>query len=256
MPGSVADPVQLDHFQNIVSVRWPSRVARYVTIDTGLVFGITDESFRAQFGTYTGIGVPAGGGSYIGSYFTQVRRAYFDGPVSYEGAGGFVFSGAFDENGNFLSSDTQIASVSGHPTLPADIPLGPDYSSGAAPIFGPQVSSPPTHELVETGTENLTIPNSPAGFWKAGGLTSKITAYTFGGAADDYNPDYPTPQGLYARTRPLSGTSVLFDSLSINPTSVVFESRSYEPIGAHSFGFVVSGLGGFLKGRIICRRTS
>ena len=239
--------VQLDHYQTIVGVHWPNLV-EYVAIQTGLYQseGLLDNTYRVSYGDVTTVGLPrTPGQDYSQYYYSHLVRTYAD---TYESAGGYVFNGAYDRNGELVAVGEYTVAIDGHPFLPEADTFGSDYSGGGTA----HNNTSPSHYLATQGADTYPFPGSD--IYKTGGLLSVFTGCAATGPVDEYNPAYPA-SALFTKSKPVSPTSVDVKSSNITPTSVIFNGTSYRPVAAHASGVVSFGLGNGFRGTVICRRT-
>ena len=242
--------VKLDQYQTIVNVHWPATTPFYVIMETGLYQNIVDGVTLQSFGTYTGPGLPLPPGAYDSGYYDNGIISYIgstgvSSPVlPYEAAGGYVLVSSATALGEAIPLTGIDPIVSGHPALPEIITLGAGFAGGATGY--------PIEHYLETATTDVDIPGHTLGTWKSPELRSIVTAYTVG-AADDYNPNFPTPPTPAGAKLAFIGANQVVASTSIIPSIVVLSGHNYVPIGARVFAASVVGQITALRAQVICQ---
>lgn len=123
MPGSAADPVRLDHYQNIVAVHWPDTSALYVHLHAQLV-EVADNGWQHPIAPATDLATA--GVRYCGS-FKNVDIQNFNDDFLFE-----TFTVVNDEG--TLAGDESLVTISGQVTI-GKLGVGPAYTTEEVPEF-------------------------------------------------------------------------------------------------------------------------
>ena len=260
MPGSLADPVQLDHFQNIVEVGWhrPASEAHYLLCHT-VLRSVQPQS--ASFGLeFSGVGIePLVGRNYHDSYLTGVifeylRASFVDNDPEDYPAKKFKFDSLWTQNGEFAGSEGTF-SVLGAPALPMTVPPTGSFARGGPAIgsdsggigdiwrelTGAPIDLPFLADVYQPGPAYLDC------------LANQFESSTPG----EYNPTFPTPISNYPLTAPVlvpPASIATALSLEVGLTAAFVDGLQFEPIG-FALKLVQIGLQSGHRARVLCRKV-
>lgn len=234
--GSLANPVQLDPFQQIIRVHWKKR-------QTYVAFALKLEAVEVAFGGPDS--APSGPllfptTGYDTLWLQESRYRYYSGSV--------VFPGVPPSGQSVYRDDEEEWVGPIHEFVVNDLPNLEDGSAGHA-TYAPWQAASLQHGLTQScfgrwidpsGDDlPIAVPGFPALNFKQGSPAASIFGATFGAPAGyELEPD----SGLYTYLAPYEAPAVQSEFAIVSGVTVTYAGADYEVFGARAVPFTRGGI--------------